>query len=210
MSLSDDVVACMRCERLRTHCEEVARTKRRAYLEHEYWGKPIPAFGPRNARLLVLGLAPGAHGANRTGRVFTGDSSGDWLYRALCEHGFANQPESVGRDDGLRLCDAVITCVVKCAPPQNKPNAEEIRACRGWFEQELRAFRQVRVVLALGKIAFDGYARTVGQKAKFAHGARYEHDGVTLLASYHPSRQNTNTGRLTREMFDGVFATARR
>lgn len=213
MNLADRIVACEQCPRLRDHCREVAETKRRAYRDEEYWGKPIPAFGPANARLLVLGLAPGNHGANRTGRVFTGDSSGDWLYRALFDHGFANQPESTGRKDGLRLRDAAITCVVKCAPPQNKPNASEVAACRPWFEEELRRFRRVRVVLALGKIAFDGYLRTRGiaPRPKFAHGARFEPDsGPVLLASYHPSRQNTNTGRLTRPMFDAVFDETRR
>jgi len=178
-----------------------------------YWGKPIPPFGPANARLLVLGLAPGNHGANRTGRVFTGDSSGDWLYRSLFDHGFANQPDSVSRSDGLRLTDAAVTCVVKCAPPRNKPTAAEIHACRPWFEEELRRFRRVRIVLALGKIAFDGYVRTRGlaPRPRFTHGARIDPgDGIVVLASYHPSRQNTNTKRLTRPMFDSVFAEARR
>jgi len=213
VNLADRIVACERCPRLREHCREVAATKRRAYRDEDYWGQPIPYFGPANAQLLVIGLAPGNHGANRTGRVFTGDSSGDWLYRALYEHGFANQPESVSRDDGLRLRGAAVTCVVKCAPPQNKPNAEEIGSCRPWFEEELRRFQGVRVVLALGRIAFDGYVRTreFPTRPKFAHGARIDPvGGPTLLASYHPSRQNTNTKRLTRPMFDAVFATARR
>ncbi|MEM8883740.1 MAG: uracil-DNA glycosylase [Planctomycetota bacterium] len=211
MTLRTEVIACTRCPRLREHCAEVARVKRRAYRDESYWGRPIPRFGRADARALVLGLAPGNHGANRTGRVFTGDSSGDWLYRALYEHGFANQPESTGRRDGLRLQDAAITCVVKCAPPQNKPNTSEIAACRPWLERELDAMRRLRVVIALGRIAFQGFlaVRPFAPRPDFSHGGRCEQDGITLLTSYHPSRQNTNTKRLTKPMFDRVFRTAR-
>jgi len=210
VSLRDDVVACERCPRLRAHCREVAREKRRAYRDEEYWGKPVPMFGTYRSRLLVVGLAPGNHGANRTGRVFTGDSSGDWLYRALFEHGFATQPESTGRRDGLKLVDAAITCVVKCAPPGNKPKAAEIANCRPWLEAELARMRRLRVALALGGIALQGFCAAAGvPRPKFVHGGRFDHEGFTLLTSYHPSRQNTNTGRLTKPMFDAVFRRAR-
>lgn len=201
------------------HCREVARVKRRMYRDEEYWGRPVPSFGPLNARLLVVGLAPGAHGANRTGRVFTGDSSGDWLYRALHESGFANQPKSTARRDGLRLRDARVTSVVRCAPPQNKPTPEERRNCAAHFRDELEACRRVRVVLALGRIAFDGILRAwkeadvvLAEPLRFAHAAQGRTLGprpIILLASYHPSRQNTQTGRLTREMFRLPFERAR-
>jgi len=217
MSVADRIVSCRACPRLIEHCGEVARVKRRAYRDEEYWGKPIPAFGLKQPRLLVVGLAPGAHGANRTGRVFTGDASGEWLYRALHMHGFANRAESVRKGDGLRLIGAAINNVVRCAPPQNKPTREEIARCRSFLEAEIASFRRLRVVLVLGKIAFDGFLKAwanldrqpFGERPVFGHGARYASGRVTLLASYHPSRQNTNTGRLTRPMFDGTFALAR-
>jgi uracil-DNA glycosylase family 4 len=211
VTLRSEIIACERCLRLREHCAEVARVKRRAYRDEEYWGKPVPMFGNLSARLLVVGLAPGNHGANRTGRVFTGDSSGDWLYRALYEHGFANQRDSTGRRDGLKLVDAAITCVVKCAPPQNKPASAEITACRPWLERELEKMRRLRVVLALGGVALQGYCSAAGvARPKFVHDGRFELGKVTLLTSYHPSRQNTNTKRLTKPMFDRVFRKARR
>jgi len=212
------IVACRRCPRLVAHREEVARVKRRAYRDETYWGKPVPSFGPASARLLVVGLAPGAHGANRTGRVFTGDSSGDWLYAAMHAAGFANRPESVRARDGLELIDARVTCVVRCAPPGNRPSAAEQRECAAHLEEELRLCGRVRVVLALGRIAFDGFLRAwsaVGgdpweTRPRFAHGAEVSSSGgVTLLASYHPSRQNTQTGRLTRGMFAAPFRRAR-
>lgn len=213
------IVACRLCPRLVAHREEVARVKRRAYRHEDYWGAPVPSFGPAGARLLVVGLAPGAHGANRTGRVFTGDSSGDWLYAALHASGFANRPESIRANDGLRLTDARVTCVVRCAPPGNRPLPAEQAACAPYLVEELRVCRKIRVVLALGRIAFDGTVRAWREAGRpdwrerplFAHGAEIPTaDGrVTLLVSYHPSRQNTQTGRLTREMFAGPFSRAR-
>ncbi|MCA9752834.1 MAG: uracil-DNA glycosylase [Gemmatimonadetes bacterium] len=217
--LVERIVACETCERLRSHCREIARVKRRAYREEEYWGRPVPPFGPRSPRLLVVGLAPGAHGANRTGRVFTGDSSGDWLYRALHAHGFANRAESVRAGDGLALRDATVTCAVRCAPPGNRPRPSERDACLPYLVEEIRRARRLRVVLALGRFAFDAFLRawpaagrvSWEERPAFAHGAETRAgDGrVTLLASYHPSRQNTQTGRLTEAMFDAPFARAR-
>ncbi len=214
--LDDRIVACTRCQRLRRHCEEIARVKRRAYREETYWGRPVPAFGTRDPRLLVVGLAPGAHGANRTGRVFTGDSSGDWLYRALHACGFANQAESRRRGDGLQLKDALVTCVVRCAPPDNRPAGEERDACREYLVEEVRRCRRLRVVIVLGKIAFDGLLKAwalAGRppfepRPRFVHGAAFGARPV-LLCSYHPSRQNTQTGRLTRRMFHAVLRRAR-
>jgi uracil-DNA glycosylase len=183
-----------------------------------YWGKPVPGFGDPGARLFVIGLAPAAHGGNRTGRIFTGDRSGDWLYEALHRFGFANQPQSVHKDDGLRLVDSYIAAVVRCAPPDNKPLPSEFDHCRPYFLEELRLLKEVRVVVALGKIAFDQYLKAcrdlgLGLPApmpRFGHGvvARLP-SGVTLIGSYHPSQQNTFTGRLTRPMFHGVFREAR-
>ena len=219
-SLADRIVACRRCPRLVGHREKIAREKRRAYRGETYWGRPVPPFGATRPRLLVVGLAPGAHGANRTGRVFTGDSSGDWLYRAMFEHGFANRAESIRRGDGLRLSEAAVTCAVRCAPPGNRPNARESEACRPFLVEELRAARWLTVVIALGRFAFDGVLRAVPASGRagfairpgFAHGAesRTSDGSLTLLASYHPSRQNTQTGRLTRTMFHRPFARARR
>lgn len=218
--VNQDITNCNLCPRLRNHCRSIAETKRRAYRNEEYWGRPVPGFGDRNASLLVVGLAPAAHGANRTGRMFTGDSSGDWLYRALYRFGFATKPESIHRNDGLRLTGAYITAVGRCAPPQNKLKAEEIRACRPFLERELRLLTSVKVVLCLGRVAFDTYRRIINEwgwlkkesPPKFAHGASYPlGDGrPLLLTSYHPSRQNTQTGRLTEAMLDDVMASARR
>jgi uracil-DNA glycosylase family 4 len=218
VSLNQRIVACTRCPRLIEHCAEVARTKRRAYRDETYWGKPVPSFGVAQPRLLVVGLAPGAHGANRTGRMFTGDSSGDWLYRALHEHGFANQAGSTHRRDGLKLLDARITAAAHCAPPGNKPSRTELDACRPFLVEEIGGLRRLRVVLALGGIAFDAVRKAwrelerppFAPKPKFAHRAEAVSGDVTLLCSYHPSRQNTQTGRLTRAMWHGVFRRARR
>jgi uracil-DNA glycosylase family 4 len=216
--LNARIVICDRCERLRAYCAEVARVRRRAYVDQEYWGRPIPSFGDPQARVLVLGLAPGAHGSNRTGRIFTGDGSGDFLYPVLHEAGFASQPKAVSRDDGMRLTDLWISAVVRCAPPANKPTPEEQRNCAPWLDDEIRLLGNLRVVVCLGKIAFDGFLAHqmrighIPARAGFAfrHGAEYAlPGGLTLLASYHPSLQNTNTGKLTRPMFLAVFNRAR-
>lgn len=217
--LQNELVACTRCARLVAHCRKVAREKRRAYLDWEYWGRPVPSFGDPAARVLVLGLAPGAHGSNRTGRPFTGDGSGNFLYPVLHQANFASQPEATRRDDGLKLRDLYITSVVRCAPPANKPLPEELANCAPFLDRELAGLRNLRVVVALGKIAFDGYLRylkrtgviTTGAPYKFGHGASYRMpNGVTLLASYHPSMQNTQTGKLTRAMLLEIFRRAAR
>ncbi len=212
------IVACEACARLRTHCTEVARTKRRMYRDEPYWGRPVPGFGDPEARLVIVGLAPGAHGANRTGRVFTGDSSGDWLYEALHRAGFASQPTSVARDDGQRLTDCYVTCAARCAPPDNKPLPDELERCRPFLLAELRLLRRTRVVLALGRVGHEAWLRATDrwdatparERPVFAHGAEHRFaDGPVLLSSFHPSRQNTQTGRLTRAMWHRVFARAR-
>ncbi|MEP7353459.1 MAG: uracil-DNA glycosylase [Acidobacteriota bacterium] len=216
--LNSEVVGCELCPRLRDHCREVGVVKRRAYLDWEYWAKPVPGFGDPEARVLVIGLAPGAHGANRTGRMFTGDKSGEFLYRALYETGFASQADSSSRDDGLKLSGMYITASGRCAPPDNKPTPEELRRCRPYLERELALLSEVRVVVALGGIAFHTYLSAlrdqgvIGNLAgfKFGHGAEYLlPGGVHLIASYHPSQQNTSTGKLRREMLREVFARAR-
>ncbi|MBY0506516.1 MAG: uracil-DNA glycosylase [Bryobacteraceae bacterium] len=207
--LNAEITACERCPRLRAHCAEIARVKRRAYRDQQYWGRPVPSFGDPQARLLILGLAPGAHGANRTGRMFTGDRSGDFLFRALHDTGFASQPESTHRDDGLRLHDCYITASAHCAPPDNKPTPEEVRQCRPYLERELVLLRRLQVVVALGRLAFDNYLSRGTERALFAHGAEARIGGRWLIASYHPSQQNTQTGRLTAEMLRQIFAQAR-
>jgi uracil-DNA glycosylase family 4 len=217
--LSEEIVSCERCPRLRRYSEEVARVKRRAYRDETYWGKPVPGFGDPTARLAIVGLAPGAHGANRTGRVFTGDRSGDYLYRALFENGFANQPESHSLHDGLVLRDAYITGPVRCAPPDNKPSPEEFARCRPYLERELDLLTRVRVVVVLGKLASDAYLGIlkdrgiIATRTAFAFGHGLEHrlpgGSPVLLGSYHPSQQNTSTGRLTAEMLRAIFARAR-
>ncbi len=213
--LNRRVAACNRCPRLIGHCREVAQVKRRAYRDEDYWGKPVPSFGDPAARLLILGLAPGAHGANRTGRMFTGDSSGDYLYRALHRAGFASQPTSADRCDGLVLRDAWITNAARCAPPDNKPSREELLNCRAWLERELQLLTNLRVVVALGKVAMDAYLGIMKQRGEVARLAdyRFGHNILypvqpSLLCSYHPSRQNTSTGKLTQEMLDAVFQRA--
>ena len=216
--LHSQIIACSLCPRLVAHREKVAREKVARFREQEYWGKPVPPFGDSKARLLVMGLAPAAHGGNRTGRSFTGDPSGDWLYGALYRAGFASQPTSVSVDDGLELAGAYITNAVRCAPPDNKPSPSEKAACQRFLVQEMALLKGVRVVVALGKFAFDAYLQTrvaaglpnPRPRPKFGHGAAHRLDGdVTLIASYHPSRQNTQTGMLTREMFDSIFRQAR-
>jgi uracil-DNA glycosylase family 4 len=216
--LNAGIVACDRCPRLREYCAEVARARRRAYADCEYWGLPVPSFGDEQARVLALGLAPGAHGSNRTGRMFTGDGSGDFLFPVLHEAGFASQPTAVSREDGMKLKDLWINAVVRCAPPANKPTPEEQRNCVPWLDQEMALLKNLRVAVCLGRIAFDGllaHAQRAGKlpprsRFIFAHGAEYTlPGGLIVLASYHPSLQNTNTGKLTRPMLLAVFKRAR-
>jgi len=216
-NLNREVIACTRCPRLVAYREQVAREKRRAYRDCEYWGKPVPGFGDPNARVLIMGLAPGAHGSNRTGRPFTGDASGKFMYPVLHETGFASQPAATDRNDGLKLKDLYITAAVRCAPPDNKPLPEELAACSHFLDRELAGLENVKVVVALGKIGFDAYLnylkRSQSLQSKkgyaFKHGASYQlPDGKVLLASYHPSNQNTQTGKLTRKMFVKIFEEA--
>ena len=217
--LNAEVIECQRCPRLVEYRQKVAREKRRAYRDWEYWGRPVPGFGDPKAHVLVLGLAPGAHGSNRTGRPFTGDASGKFMYPVLYETGFSNQPNATDRDDGLELKDLYITAAVRCAPPANKPLPQELANCSPYLDRELEGLAGVKVVVALGKIGFDAYLNYLkrrGQLASraayvFRHGASYQMaDGKTLLASYHPSNQNTQTGKLTRAMFVEIFKKARR
>ena len=217
--IAEEVSECRKCPRLVKYREKVAREKRRAYREWEYWGRGVPGFGDAAAELLILGLAPAAHGANRTGRVFTGDRSGDFLYEALYKAGFANQPTSLHREDGLRLQGAYIAAAVRCAPPANKPFPSEIRDCRTYLKRELAALRP-KAILALGKIAWDGYLEILKQDGridsrsayKFAHGAEagIAEDLPRLYGVYHPSQQNTQTGRVTKEMYAQVLGRIRR
>jgi len=218
-SLSTELLTCRKCPRLVAWREEVARIKRRAYRDWEYWGKPVPGFGDPRARVMAVGLAPGAHGSNRTGRMFTGDASGEFLYAALFRAGFANQPESHHRDDGLTLKNLYITAVCRCAPPGNKPSPQEIANCQPYMAQEIEII-QPRILVALGRVAFERILRIIydGQPTTnerpsfvtFAHGAAYQLiTGHWLLCSYHPSRQNTQTGRLTPKMFDEVWTNTR-
>ena len=214
------IVRCRKCPRLIEHCREIAKKKRRAYADETYWGKPVENFGHGRAKLLVMGLAPGAHGANRTGRMFTGDRSGDWLYRAMHKFGFASQAESTGREDGLQMVSAVVSGVCHCAPPDNKPTREEITQCQPFLQQTVQEV-EPDVILALGRLAWTETLRLAKtlewlskddpKPPKFSHGAEYQFpSGVWLIASYHPSQQNTFTGRLTEAMFDAVFATAKK
>jgi uracil-DNA glycosylase family 4 len=218
-TLQEEVTVCRRCPRLVEWRERVGREKRRAYREWDYWARPVPGFGDPAARLLVFGLAPAAHGANRTGRVFTGDRSGDWLFAAMHRAGFASQPTSEHLEDGLTLRDAWVTAAVKCAPPDNQPTPAERDACAPWVLRELEALPRLRVVVALGGFAWGQLLRLLRQagrpvpvpQPKFGHGAEVTlADGLTLIGSYHPSQQNTFTGRLTPEMLDDVFAASRR
>ena len=238
--LNREVIACTRCPRLVAYREQVAREKRRAYRDHEYWGKPVPGFGDPEARVLIMGLAPGAHGSNRTGRPFTGDASGRFMFPVLYETGFASQPDATDRNDRLTLRDLYITAAVRCAPPDNKPLPQELSECSHFLDRELAGLKEVKVVVALGKIGFDAYLKYVKRLAHssaknaeewgthfsgknypfkhylfkrhpFKHGASYRlPDGKVLLASYHPSNQNTQTGKLTREMFVKIFKQAAR
>jgi uracil-DNA glycosylase family 4 len=214
--VNDQIVACELCPRLITHCRDIAVTRRRAYLDWDYWGRPVPSFGDVAARLLILGLAPGAHGANRTGRMFTGDRSGDFLYRSLHKAGFASQPESRSAQDGLQLSNAWITAAAHCAPPGNKPAPLELLNCRPFLERELEVLTNVQLVVALGKVAFDTYLGILKSRGviarlsefRFGHGVLYSRLRPALLGSYHPSQQNTSTGKLTQSMLDDIFAHA--
>ncbi len=218
-ALQQNIAGCTLCPRLVEYRQRTAREKRREFRNWEYWGKPVPSFGDPSARLLIVGLAPAAHGGNRTGRMFTGDRSGDWLFATLFRFGFCNSPYSRSRDDGLTLIDAYVTASARCAPPDNKPLPQELANCRPYLLEEVRLLRHPRVVVALGRIAFDtcllafqelGMPRPA-RRPRFAHGATYAIDErVTLVASYHPSQRNTQTGKLTQQMFDGVFVTVRR
>ena len=215
--LNREVISCTRCPRLVFYREMIAREKRRAYRDCEYWGKPVPGFGDPKARVLVLGLAPGAHGSNRTGRPFTGDASGKFMYPVLHETGFANQSEAICIGDGLRLKDMYITAAARCAPPDNKPLPQELANCSEYLDREMDGLKNLKVIVVLGKIAFDAYLNYLKRRGQlpsrklylFHHGAKYEmSDGKILLASYHPSNQNTQTGKLTREMFMKIFKEA--
>ena len=210
--LDVEVVACRACPRLVVWREEVAATKRAAFRDQTYWGRPLPGFGDRRARLLIVGLAPAAHGGNRTGRMFTGDRSGDWLYGSLFRTGFANRPTSVSVDDGLALRDAYITAAVRCAPPANKPTPAERDNCRPFLERELALLSEVRVIVALGRFGHDAVSSVLQLRPRpaFGHGSEAVlPDGRTLIGSYHPSQQNTFTGKLTEPMIDAVFGRAR-
>jgi uracil-DNA glycosylase len=216
-ALNATIVTCEKCPRLRTYCEAVAHEKRRAFREQSYWGKPLPGFGDAAAQLLIVGLAPAAHGGNRTGRMFTGDRSGDFLYAALHRAGFANQPIAISRDDGLQLIDTYIAAAGRCAPPDNKPTLEELNNCRPYLIEELRLLNKVRVIVALGKIAFDNVLAALADRGvelpkprpAFGHEAVHQIDRYTVIVSYHPSQRNTQTGLLTPFMFDRVFEHAR-
>jgi uracil-DNA glycosylase family 4 len=219
-ALQDEIVHCRRCPRLIAHSTEVARVKRRAYRDWDYWGKPVPSFGDPRAGLLIVGLAPAAHGANRTGRMFTGDSSGNLLYRVLHKTGFAVAPESCSRDDGQRLVNAYITGIAHCAPPDNKPSREEIANCRGYLERELDLLPNLKAVVALGRMAFDNYLSIlqgrglIRSRSAFAFGHDRQFETApgqpVLIGSYHPSQQNTSTGKLTETMLVAVFQRAQR
>ncbi|MDP9110318.1 MAG: uracil-DNA glycosylase [Candidatus Eremiobacteraeota bacterium] len=219
--IAERIVGCTRCPDLRAYCAQVAREKRRAYASESYWGKPVPAFGDPRARLMLVGLAPGAHGSNRTGRAFTGDASGDFLYPALHRAGFASAARATARNDGLILYDCFITAAGRCAPPNNKPTPQQLRNCFPYLLEEFDALPNLQVVVGLGKIGFDAVIRMLKERAfdfetrriAFGHGAHYVAESrarrITAIATYHPSRQNTNTGKLTVPMFDTIFTEAR-
>jgi uracil-DNA glycosylase family 4 len=209
-ALTDEIVACRACPRLVAWREQVGREKRAAFATEEYWAKPVPGFGDPEASVLVVGLAPAAHGGNRTGRVFTGDRSGDWLFRSMWRAGLANQPESASRDDGLRLIDAYVAAVVRCAPPANKPTVEERDRCRPYLARELALLPRVRVIVVLGAFAYENVTAlcNVRPRPRFGHGVEVPADGRTILCCFHPSQQNTFTGKLTEAMLDAVFARA--
>lgn len=209
--LQQQITDCTRCQRLRHHCSQTAQVRKKEFREWEYWGRPVPGFGDFGARVWIVGLAPAAHGANRTGRMFTGDKSGEWLYRALHENGFANQPHSVSVEDGMQLQDVYISAAARCAPPDNKPTPQELKNCESFLKSEAALLKNVEIVVALGRIAWDTVFRVFGEgkKAEFYHGGQSTLGRWKIQMSYHPSRQNTNTRRLTWEMWDGIFKLVR-
>ena len=208
--INHKVIDCTCCPRLSQYIKQIGQEKVRRFISEEYWARPLPSWGDPNARLLIVGLAPAAHGGNRTGRMFTGEGSGDWLARAMYESGFANMPTSRSKDDGLVLKDVYITAAIRCAPPDNKPLTIELMNCSQYLVSELQILKNIKVILMLGKVGFDAYCRAAGlRKLRFSHGASYEMNGKILLASYHPSRQNTNTGKLTWQMWFDIFKKAR-
>jgi uracil-DNA glycosylase family 4 len=221
IAINREVVRCTKCPELRVYCEQVAAEKKRAYRDWTYWGKPVPAFGDPNARVVLVGLAPGAHGSNRTGRMFTGDASGDFLYPALHRAGFASQPSAISKDDGMELHDCFITAALRCAPPQNKPTPDELRRCFPYLVREFKALDRMQIIIGLGAIgtkaaidALKGEGYTISPTPwRFGHGveitATAANRTISLIASFHPSRQNTNTGKLTSAMFDSIFARAK-
>ncbi|HTX56801.1 MAG TPA: uracil-DNA glycosylase [Candidatus Acidoferrales bacterium] len=220
-SIERRIVACDRCPELRAYCRSIAREKRRAYADQRYWGKPVPAFGDTGARVMLVGLAPGAHGSNRTGRMFTGDASGDFLYPALHRAGFASQPNATDARDGLTLHDCIISAAARCAPPQNKPTPRQLRNCFPYLVEEFDVLPSLRVMIGLGSIGFDAILRVLRERgfalegsAKFGHGAEFVATNgtrrIAVIASYHPSRQNTNTGKLTVAMFDAIFTRTKK
>ena len=210
-SVNKKITSCKKCPRLAVYIREIAKNKVRRFKDEKYYGKPLTGFGDVNARLLIVGLAPAAHGGNRTGRMFTGDSSGDWVAKVLHKYGFASIPTSQAKDDGLTLKNAYITAAVRCAPPQNKPTKEEMNACFGYLEQERDILKNVTIVLCLGKIAYDAACKLFEVKPeKFGHNKLFSYDKIKILTSYHPSKQNTQTGRLSWSQWSAVFAKAKR
>ncbi len=209
--LNSKIVRCKKCPRLASYIRKIAKDKVKRFNNQKYWGKPLPGFGDANAELLVIGLAPAAHGGNRTGRMFTGDSSGDWLAKVLYENGFATKSTSTMIGDGFSLINAYITATIRCAPPQNKPLKEELNNCSSYLKEELLLLRNVKVIVCLGRIAFDSYCKLLHIKgAKFSHGKSFAHHSCIIISTYHPSRQNTQTGRLTWKQWSEVFSKARR
>jgi len=217
LELKSNIISCERCPRLRTYCQDIARKKKREFRHWDYWGKPVPGFGDPKARVWIVGLAPAAHGANRTGRMFTGDSSGNWLYRALYQTGFSNQQKSESRDDGLKLRDIFISSAARCAPPENKPSPSELANCCAFLDAEFRLLQRVKLFIALGAIGFNTTCRLLERngvtiarpRPVFKHGGWVDLGNLHILASYHPSRQNTQTGRLTEAMWIKIFRQAR-
>ncbi|NNC95933.1 MAG: uracil-DNA glycosylase [Chitinophagales bacterium] len=211
LELNSQIQSCQKCPQLITYIEGVAKNKVKRFMDQEYWGKPVPSFGDQNARLFIVGLAPAAHGANRCGRMFTGDSSGDWLFKALYETGFANQPQSLSANDGMELNDAYVSSVIHCAPPANKPSREEIQNCSSYLSKEIEALKEMKVLLCLGQISFKQVCNVLGLgKHKFGHGVVLSGlKDFSILSSYHPSRQNTQTGRLKWAEWLSVFELAK-